>query len=104
MKTFKTAAKVFMALAYVVAGLNHFIHPRFYLSIMPPYLPWHLGLVYVSGIAEVFLGLLLLVPKTSRLAAWGIIALLIAVFPANIHLALHPEIVPTLNPVWFWLR
>ena len=52
---------------------------------MPPYLPLHLELVYLSGFFEIALGLLLLVPRFSRLAAWGIIALLIAVFPANIY-------------------
>ena len=61
---------------------------------MPPYLPWHLPLVYASGVAEISLGLLLLVPRYSRLAAWGIIALLIAVFPANFYLFQHQDILP----------
>jgi uncharacterized membrane protein len=59
---------------------------------MPPYLPWHLELVYLSGFLEFGLSVLLLVPAFSRLAAWGIIALLIAVFPANIYLYQHQEI------------
>lgn len=78
-----------MALFYVVAGVNHFLNPEFYVNIMPPYLPWHAELVLLSGVAEVLLGLAVLVPATRVLAAWGIIALLIAVFPANLHVALH---------------
>ena len=74
---------------FVAAGANHFIFPKFYLSIMPPYLPWPLELVYVSGAAEIAGGIGVLVPATRRLAGWGLIALLIAVFPANIHVALH---------------
>ena len=69
----------------VGAGTLHFIKPDFYLKIMPPYLPLHLELVYLSGFFEIALGVLLLVPRLSRFAAWGIIALLIAVFPANIY-------------------
>ena len=72
----------------------HFIRPEFYLKIMPPYLPWPLGLVYLSGFFELVFGLLLLVPRFSRLTAWGIIALLIAVFPANVYLYQHPDIIP----------
>lgn len=74
---------------FVAAGANHFISPKFYLSIMPPGLPWPLGLVYISGAAEIAGGIGILIPATRRLAGWGLIALLIAVFPANIHLALH---------------
>lgn len=72
----------------------HFVRPDFYLKIMPPYLPWHLELVYLSGFFEAALGLLLLIPRFSRLAAWGIIALLIAVFPANIYVYQHQDVLP----------
>jgi uncharacterized membrane protein len=82
----KTLSKYVLAIFFVGAGALHLIRSEFYLKIMPPYLPWHLGLVYLSGLIEIALGLLLLVPRFSRLAAWGIIALLIAVFPANIYL------------------
>jgi len=70
---------------------------------MPPYLPLHLELVYLSGFIEIALGVLLLVPRFSRFAAWGIIALLVAVFPANIHLYQHQEIFP-LPPIVHLLR
>ncbi len=78
-----------MGLFYVAAGVNHFLDPGFYVRIMPPYLPWHGELVFLSGVAEVLLGIAVLVPRTRILAAWGIIALLFAVFPANLHVALH---------------
>ena len=88
----KTVSKYLLATFMVFAGTMHFVRPEFYLKIMPPYLPWHLPLVYVSGFFEVSLGLLLLVPRFSKLAASGMIALLVAVFPANIYLFQHQEI------------
>ncbi len=99
----KTAFKYLMAIFMVVAGTLHFIQPNFFLKIMPPYLPWHLQLVYLSGLFEITLGLLLIVPRFSRLAAWGIVALLIAVFPANIYLYQHQELLPA-SPVVHLLR
>ena len=81
----KTISLIVMALFYIVAGINHFRVPKFYLRIMPPYLPNPKLLNALSGIAEVVLGVLLLVPATSQWAAWGVIALLIAVYPANIY-------------------
>lgn len=89
MPILKTVLLWAMGLFYVAAGMNHFLNPGFYTNIMPPYLPWHGELVFVSGVAEVVLGLAVLVPPTRRLAAWGTIALLIAIFPANIHVAVH---------------
>ena len=74
---------------YVFAGTQHFRVPDYYLPMMPDYLPAHAELVFLSGVAEVLCGLGLLLPQTRRLAAWGTIALLLAVFPANIHVALH---------------
>lgn len=77
-----------MALLYILAGINHFLNTETYMAIMPPWLPAHRWLVFVSGIAEIMLGTLLLPRKSRRLAAWGIIALLITVFPANLQMAL----------------
>ena len=76
-----------MAVLYAAAGVNHFISPRTYLKIMPPYLPYHRELVVISGVLEIVLGILLIPAATRVYAAWGIIALLIAVFPANIQMA-----------------
>ena len=74
-----------MALIYVLAGLNHFRNPKMYLRIIPDYLPRPILLNSLSGIAEIGFGLLLLTPY-SAFAAWGIIALLIAIFPANLFM------------------
>lgn len=102
--TLKLLSKYALGLLFALAGLYHFVNPAFYLRMMPPYLPWHLPLVYLSGVGETALGLLLLVPKYTRLAAWGLIALLVAVFPANLHMAFNPQLFPDLSPVALWLR
>ena len=81
-----------------------FLNTPFYVNIMPPYLPWHEALIYVSGLAEIGLGGLLLFERWSRLAAWGLIALLIAIFPANVHMAMHPEQYEWASPLVLWLR
>jgi uncharacterized membrane protein len=80
---------VAMGVFYVLAGTAHFLRPDYYLPMMPPYLPWHSELVFLSGAAEVMCGLGVLFPPTRKLAAWGTIALLIAVFPANLHVAVN---------------
>ena len=82
----KKLSLLLMAALYVLAGLNHFRMPDFYLQMMPPYLPEPKLLIVISGVAEMVLGFLLLYKSTRRLAAWGIILLLIAVFPANIYM------------------
>jgi uncharacterized membrane protein len=78
-----------MALFYIAAGVNHFVHPGGYRKIMPPWLPLHEQLILISGIAEILFASLLLFRVTRRLAAWCIISLLIAVFPANIQMMLN---------------
>ncbi len=104
MRILKLTLKVILALFFVLSGLNHFINAGFYLKIMPPYLPWHLPLVYLSGVFEIAFGALLLIPKYGRAAAWGLIALLIAVFPANIHMAMHPELYTEFGAAALWGR
>ncbi len=88
------AGKFLFALLFVAGGIAHFAAPAFYLRLMPPYLPYHRALVLLSGGIEVALGVMLLIPWTSRLAAWGLIALLIAVFPANLHVFQHQDQFP----------
>jgi uncharacterized membrane protein len=100
----KRALKYLMAVLYLAGGLNHFLNPGFYLRMMPPWLPWHEALVALSGVAEMLLGALVLVPRFQRLAAWGLIALLVAVFPANVHMALHPGLFPEAPPAALWGR
>ena len=96
--------KWLLGVLFVIAGANHFLNTPFYLNIMPPYLPWHTALVYVSGVAECVLGAMLCTRRGERLAAWGLIALIIAVTPANVHMAMHPELYPQYSPVLLWLR
>lgn len=89
-----TPQRIGLALAaafYVVAGVLHFIKTDAYLRIVPPYIPAHLAMVWISGGCEILGGLGLLLPQTRRAAVWGLIALLIAVFPANVYMATNPN-------------
>ena len=81
---------VLAAIFYVGAGVLYFLKPEPYLKLMPPYIPWHEAMVALSGACEILGGLGLLIPLTRRVAAWGLVALLIAVFPANVYMATNP--------------
>jgi uncharacterized membrane protein len=83
-----------LAAFFINVGIDHFINPDFYLSIMPPAFPLHLEAVYISGLFEVLGGLGVLIPRLRKFSGWGLIALLIAVYPANIYMALTPEAFP----------
>ena len=74
--------------AFIVASLPHFFSPERYLPMMPPFVPNPRAMIYVSGVAELAGGIGLLIPRTARLAAWGLVVLLVAIFPANIYVAL----------------
>ncbi|CAN5870488.1 DoxX family protein [soil metagenome] len=104
----KPVLRWLLTIVMVAAGVNHFIHPPPYLGMMPAELPqgWHLPLVYISGVFEILGGLGLLLPATRRAAAWGLIALLVAVFPANLNMALnHLPLGDSLVPQWaLWAR
>jgi len=90
----------------VGSGVNHFRDPATYVAMMPAALPWHLALVYVSGAFEIAGGLGLVHPATRRWAAIGLIALLAAVFPANVNMALnHLPLAGRAVPAWaLWAR
>jgi uncharacterized membrane protein len=75
-----------MAALYIVAGLNHFVNPSFYMKIMPPWIPGPNFFVWLSGLCEIIFALLLLPSNTRPYAAWSIILLLIVIFPANIQM------------------
>lgn len=103
----KAALRWLLAIAMIGVGVEHFRNPAFFVNIMPDYLPWHLELVYISGVFEILGGVGLLVPMTKRAAAWGLIALYICVFPANINHAVNN--VPMLDgrelhPALLWGR
>lgn len=86
MSTVKRVLLWVMGILYILAGVMHFVSPDTYVPMMPPWLPAPLALIYLSGVAEVVLGAAVLEPKLRRAAAYGIILLLLAVFPANIHI------------------
>jgi uncharacterized membrane protein len=100
----KLVARVLFAVFFIVAGVSHFTNEAFFTAIVPPYLPWPVALVYISGVAEIILGALLLITRLSTLAGWGLIALLLAVFPANVHMAINPQLYPTTSPAALWIR
>ena len=106
-----TAGRMVLSAIMVTIGILHFTHGQVFASIVPDYLPAPLLLVYASGVFEIALGVGLLLERTRVLAAWGLVALYVAVFPANIHMALHPDlhiagVDPSfrLSPVLLWLR
>ncbi len=87
---------------FVAAGANHFLNPDFYDAQLPPWLPWPQAMLAISGVAEIAGGVGLLLPRFQRAAGIGLVVLLLAIFPANIHAALHgmPNI-----PTWVvWVR
>jgi uncharacterized membrane protein len=98
--------RILLSLFFLVGGTLHFLSPEAYMHIMPPYLPHPLLLVYVSGICEIAGGVGVLVPRLRKVAGYGLIALLIAVFPANFHMALnHISLLSTNLPDWvLWSR
>ena len=86
MRYIKLFTIYFMSIAYTYVGVRHFVDPDFFLAIMPNYLSMHLFFVYLTGLMEVVFGLLLAFRKTRKFASYGLIILLLMVFPANIHL------------------
>jgi uncharacterized membrane protein len=85
----QTVLRWVLTVFMVAAGVNHFLAPATYAAMIPAAFPAHRALVYVSGVAEVLGGLGLILPATRRLAAWGLVLLFLAIFPANLNMALH---------------
>ena len=85
----KVVVRALVGLFFIWVGIQHFVDPEPFVGIVPPYLPWALELVYISGVFEILGGLGILIPQTRRFAAWGLVALLVAVFPANIHMLVN---------------
>jgi uncharacterized membrane protein len=105
-KMVKQVLRFLLAAFIVTAGVLHFVNPTPFVKIVPPYLPYPLELVYISGFFEILGGIGLLIPMVSQAAAWGLIALFIAVFPANINMAvnqIHLDGIPD-SPFLYWAR
>jgi len=93
-----------MSLFYILAGLSHFIDPEFYERIVPPMLPYKIPIVYISGIFEIVLGSLLSFQKTRSIACWGLVLLLIVIYPANIYVAMTNGETMGITPIMAWGR
>ena len=103
---FKTISYIILGTGFIFVGLLHFIRPSGFVAIVPPFLPAHLALVYISGVFEILGGLGLFLPRLRRYAVIGLIILVIAVFPANIYMLMHPEEFATgwITPLALWIR
>ncbi len=104
MRRVKLILKWLLAIAFVLAGINHFLNPTFYLKMMPPVLPAPLFLIYLSGVFQMVIGVLLLIRKFTKFAAWSLIVLLITVFPANLYMWLNAELFPEFSLSALYLR
>lgn len=107
MSLLETAALWVLALAMISIGVLHFVQPKPFVRIVPKFLPAPLALVYISGFFEILGGVGLLVPATRAYAAWGLIALYVAVFPANVYMLTHNVSLNPKKPIprWaLWLR
>ena len=93
-----------LSLFFIYFGIDHFINPEFYLSIMPPAFPLHAEAVYISGFFEILGGISVLIAPLRKIAGWGLVALLICVYPANIYMAITPEAFPEISIGLLYLR
>ena len=100
----KYLSLIVMGVFYITIGISHFTSPIWYVQIVPPYLPYKLELVYISGLFEILFGGMLFFKKTRFLAGWGLILLLIAVYPANIYLAQTNGAAMNTTPLIAWGR
>jgi uncharacterized membrane protein len=99
------AARAGAAIFWILAGTMHFVIPRQYEAIVPPALArWRKELVVASGVAEIAGGVAILPDRTRRGARWWLLATLAAVYPANIHMALHPDQFPRIPATALWAR
>jgi uncharacterized membrane protein len=89
---------------YVSSGVNHFLTPDFYLKLMPPYIPYPLQIIYLSGVIEILLGVGAAIPRFRARAAWAVIFMLISFMPVHIHMVVHPELYPDVPEIGLWLR
>ena len=100
----KSISIIIMAIFYVTVGISHFTKPLLYLQIVPPFLPFKLELVYISGFFEILFGTMIMYKKTRFVAGWGLIMLLVAVYPANLYLAQTNGMAMGTTAVIAWAR
>ncbi len=100
----KSVMRWLMGILFVLAGANHFVNPGFYVRLMPPYLPWHLHLVYLSGLAEIALGVALMIPASARVAAWAIIGMLVLFMSVHVHMVVNTQLFPEVHVAVLWVR
>ena len=104
MLTWKNAGLAIVFLWFMGGGVTHFTNPGFFVSIMPPYIGYHLQIVYISGVFEILGAIGILVPRLRQWAGNGLFLLTICVTPANIHMWLHPELFPEMSPTALSIR
>ncbi|MEO2167984.1 MAG: hypothetical protein ABGY42_07650 [bacterium] len=100
----RTVSLVLIMIFFTTAGIMHFAMTDFFVAIMPPYLPLHLEAVYISGVFEILGGVGVMFGATRLYAGYGLLALLVAVYPANIHMALNPELFPDTSATALYAR
>ena len=104
MKVVKQAMRYLLGAFFVLAGVNHFVHPGFYTNIMPDYVPLHDALVLLSGATEIAAGAMLFYGPTVRIGAWGIVAMLVVFLTVHVHMIVNADRYPSV-PLWaLWLR
>ncbi|MFT5064213.1 MAG: putative membrane protein [Gammaproteobacteria bacterium] len=94
MPTLQKVSIAIISSFFLIGGIGHFVVPQFFIDIVPPYLPYPEALVYISGVFEILGALGLFLPQTRQWAGYGLIALSVCVFPANIHMAMNPALFP----------
>ena len=100
----KVVSVFVMGIFYIIVGIKHFQDPSWFVQIIPPILPYKYELVYISGFFEILLGILLMIPRFQSIAAKGLMALLICVYPANIYLAQTNGVALGISPLIAWGR
>jgi len=100
----KKASSILLGIFFVAVGVLHFVKTALFVGAVPPYIPYPTEMVLISGVFEILGGIGVIVKPVRKWAGIGLIALLIAVYPANIHMAVHNELFPAIPPVVLWIR
>lgn len=104
MFSLKALGRALVFVWFMGGGITHFSGPDFYVSIMPPYVPYHLEIVYISGVLEILGAIGILIPRMRQWAGNALMLLVICVSPANIHMWLHPELFPDVSETFLGIR